>query len=84
MPVFRDCSGTSGLLRTDWSAVKKTSFAASLRRADAQSGFEEGTRRMLCDHMPRFGESGVTFDPHTLGTGIDVPQSRSSPRFVNH
>jgi hypothetical protein len=82
--ISRLFRGQTGLQRTDCSAVKKTSFVASLRRADAQSGFEEGTRRMQCDHKPRFSESGLTFDPHTLETAIGVPQSRSSPRFVNH
>src|SRR5208282_4260832 len=61
MLVFRDYSKQTGLRRTDCSAPNAVSVLAFLRKALAQSGFEEGFRRMSCDHKPAIRPSELTF-----------------------
>jgi hypothetical protein len=57
MPVFRDCeqayrTAENGLFDSEGRAA-----VAFLRRANAQSGFKHGIRRMQRDHKPGFRPS---------------------------
>ena len=51
-PYFAIIPRQTGLQRMHCLAAKAVTVLPFLRRAFAQSGFEEGIRRMQCDHKP--------------------------------
>lgn len=67
-PYFAILHRQAGLQRTDCSAENGITVPVFLRGAHAQSGFEEGVRRMECDHKPGLRPQRVDFCNH-LGWG---------------
>jgi hypothetical protein len=57
MPVLRDYSHTNRTAENGLLGSEGVTVPAFLRRAHAQSGFDEGIRRMQYDHKPRI--SGI-------------------------
>src|ERR1700731_4656388 len=61
MPVFRDYSQTNRTAENGLLRSRGLNVLAFLWMAHARSGFDEGIRRMHCDHNPRLRVSRVDF-----------------------
>jgi hypothetical protein len=53
MPIFRDYSQANRTAENGLLGIECGTVLAFLRKAHAQSGFEEDMRRMQCDHKPQ-------------------------------
>jgi len=63
-PFFAIIPQQAGLQKTDCKAENGVTVPAFLRRAHAQSGFKDGSRRMQCDQKPGIQPLRVDFCRH--------------------
>jgi|SRR5271165_6013675 len=64
MPIFCDFSSANRTAEKGLLDSEGGIFLEFLWRAHAQSGFEESTRRMQCDHKPAIRPRRVDFCQH--------------------
>jgi hypothetical protein len=61
MPVFRDYSQTNRTTENALLLIECRNILAFLQRANVQSGFEQGVKRMQCDQKVRFRPERLDF-----------------------